>query len=59
MRAPRKLYILISKKTLGVFLSNDIFTSFKAAKEWCARRNRQDSGYEHHEWRIETYVKGD
>lgn len=59
MRAPRKLYVLVSRKTDGVVEEDDIFMAFKEAKCWCARRNKPGSGYEHHDWRIETYVKGD
>jgi hypothetical protein len=59
MRAPRKLYVLVSRKTQGEVDEDDIFYNFREAKNWCARRNKKGSGYLNHDWRIETYVKGD
>jgi len=58
MRAPRKMYLLISRKAKGDPKSSDVHMSFKAAKEMAAHWNKQKRGGAD-DWKPETYVKGD
>lgn len=58
MKAPKKLYLVISRKLKDDADENDICFSRKEANNIAKERNeaKQDSV---DDWRVETYVKGD
>ena len=57
MKAPRKLYVLVSRKLSGsIDTHTDVFLTHGAAKAFAEQRNKLMPDAD---WRVETYVKGD
>lgn len=57
MKAPRKIYIVISKTVDRNTTLYEIFISKSEADAQCKRRNDIEF-YGASDWRVETYVKG-